>query len=240
MPKTTANDNKGTGSAKSGWIDITIPIHDKMLSYPTDPFPPEVRRIKDVDRGDRVTLSEWHFVSHTGTHIDAPLHFVPHGSTIDKMPLDVAIGPARVIESKDPECIRPEELKPYNIKRGERLLFKTKNSEKIVRSDVFTTKYVYLRLDAAQYLADIGIALIGWDYLTLGKHETEADYPSTADYLTKGVMHRTHRAFLDKGIYIMETIDLSGVKPGNYELFCLPLKMVDGDAGLTRAVIRPI
>ena len=225
---------------KAEWIDITLPLHDGMLDYPTDPFHPGVKRIKDVDRGDRVTLSEWHFISHTGTHIDAPLHFVPHGTTIDKMPLDIAIGPARIIEIKDTDCVKPEELAPYKIKRGERILFKTQNSEKLIKSDVFSKKYVYIRLDAANYLADIGIVLVGFDYLTIGKFETEADYPTPQDYLSKGVMHRTHRAFLDKGIYIMEAVNLSGIKPGAYELICLPIRMENGDAGLTRAVIRPI
>jgi arylformamidase len=211
-----------------------------MLHWPTDPFLPEVKRIWEVDKGDKVTMSEFHFISHTGTHIDAPLHFVPHGGTIDEMPLETAIGPARVIEIKDSESIKPEELTPYNIRKGERILFKTENSSKLYKTDEFSYKYVYISFEAAEYLVKRGILLVGLDYVSICRLENEADYPSVAEYLAKSAMHRTHRIFLQNGIYVMEMINLSGVKPGNYELICLPIKLERGDAGLTRAVLRPL
>jgi len=227
-------------TSKSGWIDITIPLRNAMVSWPSDPFLPTVNRIWDVNKGDKVTMSEFHFISHTGTHIDAPLHFVPGGGTIDEMPLETAIGPARVIEIEDTESVKVEELAPYNIQRGERILFKTQNSSKLFDTDEFTKEYVYLSFEAAEYLVNRGIILVGFDYITICRFETEAEYESTAVYLATSPMHRTHRIFLENGIYIMEFVNLAGVKPGNYELICLPLKLEHGDAGLTRAVIRPI
>ena len=116
------------GSApKSKWIDISIPFRDKMLHWPSDPVP-RVERIKDRDKGDPVTLTEMQWIDHVGTHVDAPLHFIAGGKTIDKMPLDATMGRARVIEIKNPVSIEQKELIPHRIRRGERLLFKTRNS----------------------------------------------------------------------------------------------------------------
>jgi arylformamidase len=232
--------SKKAGASKSQWIDISIPFRNNMLHWPGDPFLPEVKRIWEVDKGDKVTMSEFHFISHTGTHIDAPLHFVPHGGTIDLMPLDTAIGPARVIEIKDTESVKPKELIPYKIQKGERILFKTQNSSKLFKTDEFSYQYTYLSFEAAEYLVGRGIALVGFDYISICKYETEAEYPSVAEYLAKSAMHRTHRIFLENGIYIMEFVNLSGVKPGKYELICLPIRLERGDAGLTRAVLRPL
>lgn len=240
MVKKTDSVSKETSASKSKWIDISIPFRNNMLHWPGDPFLPEVKRIWEVDKGDKVTMSEFHFISHTGTHIDAPLHFVPHGGTIDLMPLDTAIGPARVIEIKDTESVKPEELIPYNIQRGEAILFKTRNSSKLIKKDKFSKKYVFISFDAAKYLVDRGIRLVGFDYLSICKFETEAMWDSVKEYLAKSAMHRTHRIFLQNGIYVMEGINLSGVKPGNYELICLPIRLEKGDAGLTRAVLRPL
>ncbi|MFC1942306.1 cyclase family protein [Chloroflexota bacterium] len=240
MANNTDDDAKLPSASKSGWIDITIPLRNAMLYWPKDPFIPEVKTIWDVNKGDKVTLSEFHFHSHTGTHIDAPLHFVPGGGTIDEMPLDIAVGPARVIEIKDPESVKVEELAPYDIQRGERLLFKTQNSSKLYKTDQFSYEYVYLTIEAAEYLFEKGIVLIGWDYITLGKYQEESDWPTTIEYLANSEIHHIHRLFLGHGIYIMECLNLEGVKPGNYELVCVPIKLEGGDAGMTRAIIRPV
>jgi arylformamidase len=239
MPKKDAARSKKSGTSKSKWIDISIPFRNAMVHWTTDPTP-RIERIKDVDRGDSVTLTDIHLISHTGTHIDAPLHFVYHGGTIDEMPLDTAIGPARVIEIKDTESIKPEELTPYNIKPGERILFKTQNSSKLYHTDEFFKEYVYLTSESARYLVDRRVRLVGLDYLSISKYETEAEYPSIAEYRAKSGIHVAHRSFLEKSIYILEGINLSGVKPGNYELICLPIRLERGDAGLARAILRPI
>ncbi len=223
----------------SEWIDITIPLRHAMVHWPSDPSP-QIVRLKDANAGDKVTLTDLHFISHTGTHIDAPLHFIRNGGTIDKMPLDTAIGIARVIEIKDKESIKPEELIPYNIQKGERILFKTQNSSNLYHTDEFFKKYVFITPESAEYLVDRGIRLVGLDYITVSAYETENEYASIPQYQVESGIHRTHRAFLGNGIYIMEGINLSQAKAGNYELISLPIKLENGDAGLTRAILRPI
>jgi arylformamidase len=216
-----------TGKESSDWIDISIPYRKGMLYWPTD-APPRVERIKDVDSGDNVTLTEMTIISHTGTHIDAPLHFIPGGGTIDQMPLDTAIGPARVIEIEDQKIIRPEELAKYNIQKGERILFKTRNSDTLYQTDEFKDDYVYFSNETADYLVEKGIRLVGLDYISIGTLNDNAN------------IHTTHRALLGHGIYILENINLAGVKPGQYELIAVPIKLERGDAGPCRAIIRSL
>ncbi|MFC1979914.1 cyclase family protein [Chloroflexota bacterium] len=114
----------------SQWIDISVPLRNAMVYWPGDP-PVQINHTLDTEQGDSHTLSEISMGSHTGTHMDAPLHFIKHGIGIDKMPLDVTIGRARVIEIKDAESVKPEELARHHIQRGERILFKTKNSSRV-------------------------------------------------------------------------------------------------------------
>lgn len=230
---------KGSPARKFDFIDITIPFRSGMVHWPSDPAP-RIERIMDVNRGDNVTMTEFNINSHTGTHIDAPLHFVPKGGTIDEMPMETMIGPARVIEIKDPESVKLDELAPYDVQRGERILFKTQNSSRLYKTDEFSKDYVFVSYEAAEYLVNRGIVLVALDYLSICKYETEADWDSVTEYLTKSDMHRVHRIFLESGIYILEAVNLSGVEPGEYELICLPIKLERGDAGLARAVLRPL
>jgi arylformamidase len=238
MTEKNNNVSKGT-DVRRDLIDITIPFRNGMVHWPSN-HAPRVERVMDLDKGDEVTISELRMLSHTGTHIDAPLHFVPKAGTIDEMPLDTMIGPARVIEIKDPESIKLEELAPYDVQRGERILFKTQNSSKLYKTDEFSKEYVSVSYEAAEYLVNRGIVLVAIDYLSISKYETEADWDSVTEYRTKSEVHRVHRVFLENGIYILETVNLSGVEPGKYELICLPIKLERGDAGLTRAVLRPL
>ncbi len=226
MAKVSGNPRQAA-NPKSAWIDITIPLRDHMVKWPTD-GPTLIRRTKDVDKGDPVTLSEFTMISHTGTHMDAPLHFIYGGATIDTMPLDTAVGPARVIEIKDREAVRAEELTGYNIQKGERILFKTRNSGKVYQTDEFTEDYVYISAAAAHFLADKGVRVVGLDYISIGSYKLQSE------------VRETHRALLSQGVWIIEGLNLSGVKAGNYELICLPIKLEKGDAGLSRAIIRPI
>jgi arylformamidase len=221
------------------WIDISIPFRNGMLYWPSDPVP-KIVRMKDANAGDKVTLTDLHFISHSGTHIDAPLHFIRNGVSIDKMPLDTAVGIARVIEIKDQESIKPEELKLHNIQKGERILFKTKNSSWIYDTDEFHKKYVFLTPESAEYLVTRGIRLVGLDYITVSAYETENEYASIPEYQAKSGIHRTHRALLGNGIYIMENINLVKAKAGYYELIALPIRLENGDAGLTRAILIPL
>jgi arylformamidase len=167
-------------------------------------------------------------ISHTGTHIDTPLHFIPGGSTVSDMPLDATIGPARVIEIKDQVKIKVSELERHNIQKGERVLCKTRNSPVVYEAPQFVEDYVYLDVAAAEYLAEKGIVLFGLDNITIG-HFKEQDN-----------LARTHQTLLSAGIYILEDCALASVPPGEYELICLPLLIYKGDAGPCRAILRPL
>jgi arylformamidase len=216
------------GKNPQGWYDISVPLKQGMNYFPTDPAPPKIYRYYDRELGHRLTMSMVEMITHTGTHIDAPLHFVPGGSTISDIPLDATIGPCRVIEIADPVKIRVAELETHDIKKGERLLFKTRNSPVVYTSDTFVDDYVYLDVEGAQYLASKGIALFGLDNITIGSFKEH-------DNLT-----RTHQILLEAGIYILEDCALAEVPPGEYELLCLPLLMWHGDAGPCRAILRPL
>jgi arylformamidase len=211
-----------------GWYDISVPLKQGMPYFPTDPFPPRIYRYHDRALGAKVTMSVIEMISHTGTHIDTPLHFIPDGSTVSDMPLDATIGPARVIEIKDPEKIKVPELKKHNIKKGERLLFKTRNSPITYESEKFVEDYVYFDGAAAEYLVEKGVILVGLDNITIG-HFKETDN-----------LNKTHRTFLQAGVYILEDCALANVPPGEYELLCLPLLIYGGDAGPCRAILRPL
>ena len=214
--------------AASEWMDISIPLRQDLPYWPEDPVAPQIGRIMDVDKGDRVTMSQINMNSHNGTHIDSPLHFFKGGTTIDEMPLDTTMGRARVIEIKDTETIKPQELEPYDIQPGERILFKTQNSEKAYQADKFVEDYVYISTEAAHFLADKKVRLVGLDYLSIGSYH---DHDNLVE---------THETLLGNGVYVMEAINLSGVRPGVYELICLPLRLEKGDAGPARAIIRPL
>ncbi len=215
-------------TAPSGWYDISVPLKQGMNYLSLDPVPPKIYRFSDVELGAKVTMTMLEIISHTGTHIDAPRHFIPGGSTVSDMPLDATIGPARVIEIKDPEMIKVEELKKHNIRKGERILCKTRNSPVVYESPKFIEDYVYLDADAAAYLAEKKIILFGLDCITIGNFRNE-----------ESIM-KTHLFLLEAGIYIMEDCALANVPPGEYELLCLPLLMYKGDAGPCRAILRPL
>jgi arylformamidase len=212
---------------KSEWIDISIPLRNAMVHWPGN-APPRVELIHDVDKGDRAPLWEMTITSHTGTHIDAPRHFKRDGATIDEMPLDIMIGPARVIEIKDTGAITLEELAANNIQPGERLLFKTINSSTAYQTDEFYEDYVFFTSEAAHLLADKKSKVVGLDYIAIGS-------PNDMDNLFE-----VHNALFDGGAWIIEGLNLSAVKAGQYELICLPLKLEHGDACPARAVLRPL
>ena len=205
------------------WIDISVPIYTGMVHWPDNP-PVRVDYMLHLDRGDVCTVSTLSMGSHTGTHMDGPLHFVPAGKGLHEMPLDAAIGKARVIEIRDPESIKPEELELYHIQRGERLLFKTLNSTRCWQTDTFLEDFVYLSQEAARYLASIGVQTVGIDYLSVGGYTKDGP--------------ETHLALLEAGIWIIEGLDLSPVEPGTYELICLPLRVAGSDGAPARAILR--
>lgn len=113
--------------SEEGWIDISVPLRSGIVHWPDNP-PVRIERMLDMESGDDANVSTISFGSHTGTHMDAPIHFVPGGAGMDRMPLDATVGRARVIEIQDPVSIKPDELNQHEISRGQRVLFKTQNS----------------------------------------------------------------------------------------------------------------
>src|SRR5438270_11551046 len=206
-----------------GWIDVSVPLRSGMVHWPDNP-PVSIERMLDIERGDVANVSKLSLGAHSGTHIDAPLHFFRTGNGLDAMPLTATIGRARVIEIRDPESIKPEELRPYQIQRGERVLFKTRNSTRCWHTDDFVEDFVYISQEAARYLVVQQVQTIGVDYVSVG------------GFFTDGV--ETHHALLEAGIWIIEGLNLSKVEPGIHELICLPLKIEESDGAPARAILR--
>lgn len=217
--------SQSTGSASLQWIDISVPLRNAMVHWPTDP-PVRIERVLDLEHGDSHTLSEISMGAHTGTHMDAPLHFIQQGIGIDKMPLDTTVGRARVIEIHDSESIKPEELFQHRIRRGERILFKTRNSLRGWQTDIFIEDFVFISKEAARFLTNCGVRVVGIDYLSVGGFRRDSI--------------ETHRILLEAGIWIIEGIDLSHVNSGRYYLICLPLKLDKADGAPARAILRPM
>jgi arylformamidase len=209
----------------SEWIDISVPLFNGMASWPGDePF--RQKQHLQLESGDLCNLTKLSTTAHIGTHMDAPLHFVNEGVGIDMMPIDATVGPARVIRIYDPEMIRISELEPHHIGRGERILFRTCNSDSAWHSEEFKKQFVYIPADTAKYLASTGVRTIGIDYLSVGGFEIDSA--------------ETHVALLEAGIWIIEGLNLAAVEPGDYDLVCLPLKIAGGDGAPARAVLRRV
>jgi len=206
------------------WIDVSVRLHDGMVHWPGDPSV-EITRARSRDRGDAANVSKLDMGAHTGTHMDAPLHFIDGGAGIDLLPLDVTVGPARVIEIRDPKEITAEEIAPYAIQAGERVLFKTNNSPRCWQTDAFTPDAVYLSLGAARHLAERGVRLVGVDYLSVGGFNN-SDGPEI------------HRALLSTGVWIIEGLDMTNAPAGIVDFICLPLSIADCDGAPASAILR--
>jgi arylformamidase len=162
--------------------------------------------------------------AHTGTHMDAPLHFFDDDPGMEDFPLDIAMGPARVLAIEGEEPIDRGQLEDLGIEGGERLLFRTVNSDRAWWERDFDPGFVYVSLEAAELLGEIGVALVGVDYLSVGGATGESG--------------EVHRALLGAGAWVVEGLDLSMADPGKYELICLPIKLVGSDGAPARVLLR--
>ncbi|TSC75542.1 MAG: arylformamidase [Parcubacteria group bacterium Gr01-1014_30] len=198
-------------------IDISLPLSEGMVVYPNNP-----RISIETRKGQTSTLSKIDFGSHTGTHVDAPKHVFDNGKGVDKIELEKLIGECRVLDmTKVKESVKIADFKKANIKKEERILVKTKNSQRGFTK--FYKDYVYLDGEAAEFLAKKGISLFGIDYLSVKKRG--------------GADLRPHTSLLKKGIVIFEGLDLSKMKPGKYFFIGLPLRFVGLDGSPARAVL---
>ena len=208
---------------RHAWIDISVPLRSGMLHWPGDP-PVEIRRIADLARGDACTVSALSLPAHIGTHLDAPLHYLAGGCGIDEMPPETTLGAARVLEIKDRAGIRADELRKHAIRRGERILFRTRNTAGSWWRKPFDPGFVALTRDAAAHLAERQVRCVGIDALSIGSPTDEGA--------------EVHRLLLEAGVWILEGLDLSKAPAGRYELICLPLRIVDADGAPARALLR--
>ena len=206
------------------WIDISVPIRTGMAHWPDNP-PIVVEKIMDIDHGGGANVSKLSLGVHTGTHVDAPLHFTPGAIGVDKVSLDALVGVARVIEIRG-DTVSVGELEKAGIARGERILLKTRNSPAAWQRSDFVENAVALTADSAKWLAERGVMTLGIDYLSVGSYAADNGEP-------------VHRALIDANIIIIEGLDLTAVPPGAYDLVCLPLKIADADGAPARAIVRP-
>jgi arylformamidase len=204
------------------WIDVSMPLRPGMPTFPGDPafvLEPTHR----VDRGDAYSASRLVLGSHAGTHVDPPRHFAPDASGVDRLDPSRLIGPCEVVSVPPDRTVIAAADIPALPPGTERVLFRTANSERWERSSGFFPEYVALGADAPAALLAQGVRTVGLDALSIEADPTER-YP-------------VHRALLGADVVILEGLLLGGVRPGRYELVCLPLRIEDGDGGPARAVL---
>jgi len=203
-------------------FDISVPVVNGGVVYPGNP---EIRiePHSELAKGASSNLSRLSFGSHTGTHVDAPRHFIEDGSTVDRLPLNALIGPAHLIAFGDDVTSVTEELLQRKPLQGvERLLIRTRNSSFITDRE-FHPDYTYLAPDGAEYLSSLGVKLVGVDYFSVEQFHSGH--------------HRTHRTLLENGIVIVEGLNFSDIVQGAYTLCCLPLRLEGLDGAPARAVL---
>lgn len=201
--------------------DVTLDISNETPVFPGDPGV-KVTPVISISDGAVANVSNISIGSHMGTHIDAPKHFFDSGNTIDKLPIDSLVGTARVIDVPGRDFISAQDLKPFDIKSGEIIILKTRNSS-FIEEPGFNTKFVYLSRDAAEYLVEAGIKTVGIDYMSIEEYES----PDSS----------VHKILLSNNIVIIEGLKLNGIKQGKYEIAALPLKIKDCDGSPARVVL---
>lgn len=209
-----------------GWIDATATLDSATTPVYEGDAPMKFDFLKDMRRGDPLTLSVFSLGAHSGTHVDAPMHFVADGAPVDRIALDALVGPARVVQIPDSvQAIDAAELARHQWRGAERLLFRTRSTERRWMSSAeFHRDFAYIAPDAAQLLADAGVKLVGVDYISAEQFGAPAPL--------------THRILLGKGIPIVEGLDLTDVPAGDYDLIVLPMKVRGHEGAPARAIVR--
>lgn len=202
--------------------DISVPVKNGGPVYPGNP-PIRIEPYSELSKGKSSNLSSIAIGSHTGTHVDAQHHFFDGGKTVDELPLDVLIGPARLVAfPHDVMSVTAALLTPLDLRGVERLLIHTRNSS-FVNDPTFHPDFTFVAPDAAEHLVSLGVRLVGVDYYSVEQFRSGH--------------HRTHRTLLQKGVVIVEGLDFSRVPAGDYTLYCLPLLLAGLDGAPARAVL---
>jgi arylformamidase len=196
-------------------IDVSVAIRPGMVTYPGDPTV-TLERVASLSNGDVVNLSRLDFGVHSGTHVDAPVHFIDGASAAESLPLDVLVGPARVLDLTAAEQLDGAAF--GGVELADRVLLKTRNSQ-LWERETFSDEFLALTEGGASALIAAGVGLVGIDYLSIGDEAA-------------------HRALLAAGVVPIEGLDLRKVDPGDYELICAPLKLVGSDGAPARVLLR--
>lgn len=203
-------------------IDISVSIDENVPVWPTASAPQCISTFS-IGKGHSANDSSIHMGLHTGTHIDAPLHFIDKGKSIDELQLETFIGPALIVHLPRVKEITADDLDKLEIKKDvTRILFKTSNSSLWGSGSQFKKDYVGLTVSAAKWLVKRNIKLVGVDYLSIAKFEEAIE---------------VHKILLGEGVALLEGINLSKVKPGIYQLICLPIRFANLEAAPVRAVL---
>lgn len=208
--------------------DISLTISNDIVTWPGDPKV-NIQLPIQMKKGDACNVSRWEIGAHTGTHTDAPFHFVDDGKGIDEVPLDWYIGPCLVVPVS-PKTINIEasDIAHINFKGHKRILFKTKNSDHWKNGNMeFDKDFISVGVTGAEYLLKKGVKLVGVDYLSVESFHAPFDHP-------------VHKKLLGANMVVVEGLNLSAVKPGEYELLCMPLKIKHGDGTPVRAALRAL
>jgi arylformamidase len=210
----------------TAWLDVTTTLDPETTPVYAGDAPMRFEFLKDMRKGDPLTLSAYSLGAHSGTHVDAPMHFVASGASIDRVPLERLIGPARVLDIPDSvQAIDAAELARHDWRGAPRILFRTRSSVRgWMTSPTFHRDFAYIAPDAAQLLADAGVQLVGVDYLSAEQFGAPAP--------------RAHQILLGRDIPIVEGLSLQAVSAGDYDLIVLPLKVGGHEAAPARAVLR--
>lgn len=203
--------------------DISIPIHPAMITWPGHPGV-ETRHVSQLSAGDRATVTHLSLSVHTGTHMDAPNHFMAGQEGIDQLDLNTLVGPALVVDAPEADALSAEVLDALDIPAGtDRLIVRTRNSRLWDEGhDSFYDDYIAVTPSGATWLVDHGVKLIGVDYLSVAPYR---------DLIVP------HQILLGAKVVIVEGLNLTGIAPGVYEVVCLPLKIVGSDGSPVRAIL---
>jgi arylformamidase len=203
-------------------IDISLPVETDMLHWGRKP---EVTIVESIAGGEASNVTRWLLGTHTGTHVDAPLHFRDGATPVDQVPLETLVGPARVVDMTHVRgAVTAEDLTAADLDGCERVLLKTSNSAGALKRKEKAETWVGVTPDAAQWLVGHGVRLIAVDYLTAESYQHTHDWGA-------------HHVLLGADVVILENVVLDHVEPGGYELYCLPIKLAGAEAAFARAIL---
>lgn len=204
--------------------DVSLVIEPGMPVWPGNAAV-VLDTVKSIAQGDSSNVSLLHIGTHTATHVDAPRHFIPGAPGIDSIDPEVLLGPARLVQLPEVRHIDRQQLAELDLKGVTRLLLGTRNSA-LLKQRKLDMDYAFVSAEAARYLVDIGIRLVGVDYLSIEEYQKQG--------------RPAHHILLEAGVVIVEGLDLSEVPAGDYELLCLPLRLKDADGAPARVLLREL